>query len=52
MRRALLFLALALATLMSLAALRSRTPPVPDKVMLSFAVALILGVLVPRLVAA
>jgi hypothetical protein len=45
-------LAFGLATLMSLGALVSRTPMTPEKIVLNYAVALMLGLVATRLVAA
>ncbi len=45
-------LALALATLMTVAAIAQRTPLMVEKVVLNYAVALVLGVGIPRLLAA
>ncbi len=48
-RNAYLGIAFVLATLMSLAAVASRTPLTTEKVVLNYSVALALGVLMPRL---
>lgn len=51
-RQAYLALALGLAVLMTIWAFLSRTPMMTDKIIMNFAVALILGLLVPHLAGA